>query len=147
MGGPVGTGGASLGAGWSGVAGAAGAAREPCARGMKSMVVSRLSRSWLMTTSSLVRRLNFLLTAMPTRTSPVSLSSSTDVTSPMRTPDRRTGVPTATPGASVNKSVYVSRAVKTRGVAPKNTTSTARSTDAPTTNIPSRNRWVRASMG
>ena len=114
--------------------------------GRKSMAVSPLRSPRVMVVSSFRRGENFGSTAIPTRTNPVSGSRSSAVTSPIGTPDLRIGVPTPTPGASGNWTVYLALLEKMCGRPPKRMTSPASTASAPATNRPSRNFSRRSAM-
>src|SRR5579885_1595311 len=119
---------------------------SPCT-GMKSIDVSPPSRPWTRVGCSLWRMVYWCSIWINTRTSPVSSSRVTRRTSPTRTPERRTGVPCSTPGASAKRTTYSCERTNSRGKLPNRVMSTASSSSPASTNTPMRKRNACSFMG
>ena len=115
-------------------------------RGTKSIAVSPLSSPLVMMASSDFRGRYLRSMRNATRTWPDSGSRSRPVTSPMRTPDLRIGMPGAMPGASENRTAYLTLVENSSGARPKKTMRPARMASAPATNAPSLSRIPRSAM-
>ena len=114
--------------------------------GKKSMAASPLKSPFVMCGSSDFRGRNLRSSRISTRTWPDSGSRSSELTSPMRTPDLRMGVPGPMPGASGNRREYLALFEKISGARPKNSTSAASTASDPATNAPNFSRFPRSAM-